>query len=39
MLLLDTHRTQASPGQLHTVSIKGQLVIPYQSPSSHRPTG
>jgi hypothetical protein len=39
MLLLDTHRTHASPGQLHTVTIKGQLVVPYQSPSRHRPAG
>jgi hypothetical protein len=39
MLLLDTHRTQASPGQLQTVTIKGQLVISYQSPSRHRPSG
>src|SRR6266478_7723406 len=28
MLLLDTHRTHASPGQLHTVTIKGQLAAP-----------
>ena len=39
MLLLDTHRTHASPGQLHTITIKGQLVVPYQSPSRHRPSG
>lgn len=38
MLLLDTHRTHASPGQLHSVTIKGQLSVPYQSPPSRRPS-
>jgi hypothetical protein len=34
MLLLDTHRTHASPGQLHTVTIKGQLVISLSAATS-----
>jgi hypothetical protein len=37
MLLLDTHRTHASPGQLSFSHHQGAAERPYQSPPSRRP--